>query len=209
MSTLVEKPTKTRILNPKLLPIASLVLVVLALLFMASPLMPSTGGFPAGGNFNPPSNGQSLPQNGFPSQGSGPQGQGFPGQGGPNSQGQPFGGRGGGLPGLDLLGGITGIILYFIALLVSLTAAVGMFITKRWGQVLGIIMAILYVLLGLVSLLPTILMSFLGMPNFLGLILGVVHLLLAVAVIVLASIPAKKSITPAMAVPPPSASASQ
>ena len=207
MSTLVEKPTKIRILNPKLLPIASLVLVVLALLFMASPLMPSTGGFPAGGNFNPPANGQSLPQNGFPSQGSGPQGQGFPGQGGPNSQGQPFGGRGGGLPGLDLLGGITGIILYFIALLVSLAAAVCMLMTKRWGQVLGIIMAILYVLLGLVSLLPTILMSFLGMPNFLGLILGVVHLLLAVAVIVLASIPAKKGITPAIAVPPPSVSA--
>jgi hypothetical protein len=207
MSTLVAKPIKKRILNPKLLPIAALVLVVLALLFMASPLMPSTGGFPAGGNFNPPANGQSLPQNGFPSQGGGSQGQGFPGQGGPNSPGQPLGGRGDGLPGFGLMGGITGTIVYAIALLVSLAAAVGMFITKRWGQVLGIIMAIIYVLLGLVSLLPTILMSFLGMRNFLGLILGVVHLLLAVAVIVLASIPAKKGITPAIAVPPPSASA--
>jgi hypothetical protein len=207
MSTLVAKPTKIRMLNPKLLSIASLVLVVLALLFMASPLMPSTGGFPAGSNFNPPANGQSLPQNGFLPQGSGSQDQGFPGQGDPNSPGQPFGGRGGGLAGFDLLGGITGSILHFIALLVSLAAAVGMFITKRWGQVLGI-MAIFYILLGLVSLLPTIFMSFLGMPNFLGLILGVVHLLLAVAVIVLASIPAKKGITPAMAVPPPSSSAS-
>ena len=105
------------------------------------------------------------------------------------------------------MNGITGTIVYAIALLVSLAAAVGMFISKRWGQVLGIIMAILYFLLGLVSLLPTILMSFLGIRNFLGLILGVVQLLLAVAVIVLASIPAKKDKTPAMVVPPPSASA--
>jgi len=207
MSTLVAKPIKIKILNQKLLPIAALVLVVLALLFVASPLMPSTGGFPAGGNFNPPANGQSIPQNGFPAQGSGPQGQGFPGQGGPNSPGQPPGGRGSGLPGFGLLNGITGTIVYAIALLVSLAAAVGMFISKRWGQVLGIIMAILYFLLGLVSLLPTILMSFLGIRNFLGLILGVVQLLLAVAVIVLASIPAKKDKTPAMVVPPPSASA--
>jgi hypothetical protein len=204
MSTLVAKPIKKRILNPKLLPIAALVLVVLALLFMASPLMPSTGGFPAGGNFNPPANGQPLPQNGVPSQGGGPQGQGFPSQGGPNSPGQPFGGRGGGLPGFGLLSGITGTIVYFMALLVSLAAAVGMFMTKRWGQVLGIIMAVLYLLLGLLSLIPIILTSFTGFRNPLSLILGIVHLLLAAAVIVVASIPAKM-VTPPEAPATPTA----
>ena len=33
-------------------------------------------------------------------------------------------------------------------LLVSLAAAVGMFIAKRWGQVLGIVMAVIYLLSG-------------------------------------------------------------
>jgi hypothetical protein len=207
MSTLVAKPIKKRILNPKLLPIAALVLVVLAMLFMASPLMPSTGGFPAGGNFNPPANGQSLPQNGFPSQGGGPQGQGFPGQGGPNSQGQPLGGRGDGLPGFGLMGGITGTIVYAIALLVSLAAAVGMFLTRRWGQVLGIVMAVIYLLLALVSFIPVLLMSFIRGLNGLSLGLSILHLVLAIAVIVLASIPAKKAIVPVPAEPaaPPAA----
>jgi hypothetical protein len=202
MSTLVAKPSKERILNPKLLPIAAIVLVVLALLFMASPLMPSTGGFPVRDNFTPSANGQSLPQNGFSAQRSGPQGQGFPGQGIPNSPDQPFGGRGGGLPGFGLLSGITGTIVYFMALLVSLAAAVGMFSTKRWGQVLGIIMAVLYGLVGLVSLLPILFMSFLGTRNLLSLVLGIAHILLAIVVIVLASIQGKKVSTLLVADPP-------
>ena len=90
-----------------------------------------------------------------------------------------------------LMGGRGGILIYFVALLVSLAAAVGMLFTKRWGQVLAIIMAVLYGLLGLVSLLPLLLIRFVGAPNPVSLILGVVHLLLAVAVIVLASIPGK------------------
>ena len=51
------------------------------------------------------------------------------------------------------------LFFYFVALLLSLVAALGMLYTKRWGQVLGIIMAVLYGLLGLVSLLPILLMS--------------------------------------------------
>ena len=81
-------------------------------------------------------------------------------------------------------------------LLVSLTAAVGMLFTKRWGQVLAIIMGILYGLFGLVSLLPLLFIRFVGAPNPVSLILGIVHLLLAVSVIVLASIPGKKEIPP-------------
>ena len=88
-------------------------------------------------------------------------------------------------------GGRSGIILYFVMLLVSLAAAVGMLFTKRWGQVLAIIMGGLFGLLGLVSLLPLLLIRFVGAPNLVSLVLGIVHVLLAVSVIVLASIPGK------------------
>jgi len=202
MSTLDSKLKKTRVLNPTLLPIAAVVLIVLALLFMATPLLHPARAFQRGGNFVPQGNGQSFPQNSFPGQGSDSQHQGVPGQGGSNFPNRQFATRGGGLLGFGLLNGMTGIIVYFIALLVSLAAAVGMFLAKRWGQVLGIFMAILYSLLGLVSLIPILLMSSLGLRTPLSLILGVVHVLLAVAVIVLASIPAKKVLTPVLADPP-------
>ena len=72
--------------------------------------------------------------------------------------------------GLGLLSGITGTIVYGIALLVSLVAAVGMFLTKRWGQVLGIVMGVVYLILAVVSFLPMILLGFLAEDlNFLSL----------------------------------------
>ena len=98
--------------------------------------------------------------------------------------------------GLGLLSGMTGTIVYAIALLVSLAAAVGMFITRRWGQVLGIVMAVIYLILGLVSFLPMILMGFMTALNGLSLALTMLHLVLAMAVIVLALIPAKKVAIP-------------
>jgi hypothetical protein len=204
-------------LNPKTLTVAAILLMVLALLVMAAPLLRTTTGFAGrtGSNqqFSPP---------GFSGQGGGIQGQapsdgqngqGFvfqsPGDGSqsqinPNSSGRQFQGRpGSGIFRPGFLNGVTGTIVYAIALLVSLAAAVGMFMTKRWGKVLGIIMAVLYGLLALVNLLPTLLISFMGIRNPLNLILGVVHLLLAIAVIVLASIPGKKPAAPITPAVPP------
>jgi hypothetical protein len=180
-------------------------LLVLALLFMATPLLRSTSGFQGGGNFTRPSNGQSLPalpggQNGFPDQGTVPQGQGLPDQGDQNFPARQFAGQGGGLLGFGLLNGITGTIVYAILLLIALAAALGMFLTKRWGQVLGIIMAVVYLLLGLVSFLPMILLGFARALNGLSLGLSILHLVLALAVIVLAIIPAKKVLNPVMPV---------
>jgi hypothetical protein len=198
MSTIDPKPIKTKKLpNPKLLPIASLVLVVLALLFMATPLLRASGGIQRNGNFVTQGNGKTPPRNIIP--------------GGGGVQ-RFFGGGSGASPrrisiGGGRLDGVAGAIFYFVLLMVSLAAAVGMFITKRWGQVLGIIMAVFYGLLGLGSLLPLLLVSFFGRLNLLSLVLSAVHLLLAVAVIVLASIPAKNSSTPVIASPPPVASA--
>lgn len=198
MSTIDLKPAKTKKLpNPKLLPIAALVLVVLALLFMATPLLRASGGLQRNGNFVTQGNGQTPPRNIIPGGGGVPR---FFGSGSGASPRQISIGGG-------LLGGIAGSIFYFILLLVSLAAAVGMFITKRWGQVLGIIMGVFYGLLGLVSLLPLLLVSFSGRLNLLSLVLSAVHLLLAVAVIVLASIPAKNGSTAVIASPPPVASA--
>ena len=57
------------------------------------------------------------------------------------------------------------MIVFFVVLLVSLAAAVGMLYTKRWGQVLAIILAVLYGLFGLVSLLPLLFIRFVGAPN--------------------------------------------
>ena len=203
MSTLNPKPVKAKKLpNPKLLPIAALVLVVLALLFMATPLLRTSRGFQQGGNFGLRGNGPVLPQNGTSGQGTGPRfifggGGGTAGQNGTTVPARRF------AFGSGILGGFAGAIFYFVLLLVSLAAAVGMYMTKRWGQVLGIIMGVLYGLLGLVSLLPLLLVSFLGIGNPLSLILGIVHLVLAVAVVVLASIPAKKLTAPAVAIFPP------
>ena len=176
MSNHEAKPVKPkRMLNPKLLPIAALLLVVLALLFLAAPLIRTAGGFPRSGNG----------QTGSTIQGTGPQV--LVGGGGSQGQARRFTvGTGGG----------GGIIIYFVMLLVSLTAAVGMLFIKRWGQVLAIIMAVVYGLFGLVSLLPLLFIRFVGAPNPVSLILGIVHLLLAVSVIVLSSIPGKKELSP-------------
>jgi hypothetical protein len=193
-------------LNSKTLTIAGILLLVLALLFMATPLLRGTD-LSARSGIDRQFNGQNLPggQNGFPNQGSGEQGQGFTG---PNSGTQnpgsttnparQFAQRGGGLPSLGFLRGITGTIVYAIALLASLVAAVGMFITRRWGQVIGIIMAILYLILGLVGFIPMILLSFMRGLNGLSLGLSILQLVLAVVVIVLALIPAKKVTSPAV-----------
>lgn len=182
MSTIDSKPVKAKkLLNPKLLPIAALLLVILALLFMATPLLRASGGLQRNNNFVPQGSGQTPPRVLTPGGGLG---QRFFSGNGTNPRRVTLGG--------GLLGGITGSILYFVLLLVSVAAAIGMFMTRRWGQVLGIILAVLYFLLGLVSLLPLLLSISFGVRNPISLILGVLHLLLAVSVIVLASIPSKK-----------------
>jgi hypothetical protein len=191
-------------LNSKTLTIGAIVLLVLALLFMATPLLRVTG--ITGGNrtgFNRQFNGGTNPggQNGFQGFGNGTQGQGNPNTPGTpnNSTGRTFSRGARSLFGFGLLSGITGTIVYGIALLVSLLAAIGMFLTKRWGQVLGIIMGVLYLLLAIVGLIPTILIAFTFARGFSALSLGltILHLVLAIAVIVLAFIPAKKMMTPA------------
>jgi hypothetical protein len=189
----VTKSIKKRVLNSRLLPIAAIVLIVLALLFMATPLLRTTRGFQRTGNFAPQGSGQSTPPNGFQFPAGGSQGQGFPGQNGSNFQNQRFALRAG------FLSGITGAFVFFGALLVSLVAALGMFYVKRWGQVLGMVMAVLYGLVGLVILIPILQAGSLGLRNPFSLILGIVSVLLAVAVIVLAAIPAKQSVIPAAA----------
>jgi hypothetical protein len=198
MNKPVAKPKKIGVLNSKLLPIAAVGLIVLALLFMATPLLRASRGFQRGGNVVLRTNGQGAPQNSSPAQAGGSQG--LPDQGGSNFPNRQFRVRGG-----SFLGGITGAIVFFTALLVSLAAALGMFFTKRWGQVLGIIMAVLYLLAGLVSLLPLLFIRVIGVGNPLSLILGCAHVLLALAVIVLASIPAKQEAAPVTAEPPPAA----
>ena len=189
MSSLQAKPVKAKkLLNTKLLPIAALVLVVLALLFLAAPLIRAAAGTARAGNFVTTGSGQ----------GTGTQV--VVGGGGTAGTTRRFGVGGG------AAGGRTGIILYFVMLLISLTAAVGMLFIKRWGVVLAIIMGVLYGLFGLVSLLPLLFIRFAGAPNPVNINLGVVHLLLAVAVIVLASIPGKPGVAPVPAVASPSAS---
>ena len=195
-------------LNPKTLTIAAVVLVVLALLFMATPLL-RVSSFSGRSGFNRPNNGQFVPntgtgntspggQNGI-TPGTGSQGQGFTGQG--NTTGRTFtrpSGTTSSLLRLSFLSGITGTIVYTLLLLVALAAALGMFLAKRWGQVLGIVMAVVYLLLGLVSFLPMILLGFARGLNGLSLGLSIVHVALAIVVIVLAVIPAKKMMNPPM-----------
>lgn len=235
MSTLVAKPVKIKLLNTKLLPIAAILLLVLALLFMATPLLRGSTLLSNGNGFVRQFNGQTLPNDGTgtdpggqvivpgdgtgttsggqvigPGDGSGPQIQVGPGLGGQNLPLRQFGGQGSRLVGLGLFGGMAGTIVYALALLVSLAAAIGMFLAKRWGQVLGIIMAVFYLLLAVVSFLPMLLMSFLRGLNGLNLGLSLLHLALAIAVIVLALIPAKKGTAPVVPVTtdtPPEASA--
>jgi hypothetical protein len=198
MSTFDAKLVKPkRMLNPRLLSLAALVLVVLSLLFMATPLLQVSAGLPGNGNIVIQGNGPSSPQTLAPQKGAV----------------QSFSAGGNGTPGRrmilgsGLLGGSAGAIFYFVLVLVSLPAAVGMYLTKRWGQVFGIIMAVLYGLLGLLSLLPILLISFQGIANPMGLILGFVRVFLAVAAIVLAAIPAKKLSAPTVPVTTPATSA--
>ncbi len=211
MTTPEPNPKTKRVLNSKLLPIAALLLVLLALLFMATPLLRASRGFQRTGNFNRQGTGQNFQPNATPGQGGAPQfspgqgngtqGQGFPGQNGTNLQNRRF------LLGTGFLSGRSGPIVYFVVLLLAVVAAVGMFFIKRWGQILGIIVAVLYLLAGLLSLLPTLLFSSFGLRNPLSLFLGILQVVLAVAVIVLAVIPAKKTATPVVVAPPPAASA--
>jgi hypothetical protein len=193
--------------------------LVLALLFMATPLLRVTG--ITGANrtgFSRRFNGSTTPgaQNGFPGFGNGTQGQGnstnptTPTN--PTTRQFPAGARS--LLGLGLLSGITGTIFYGIALLVSLVAAVGMFLTKGWGKILGIVMGIVYLILSVVGLIPTILLAFTFARGFNALTLGLsfLHLVLAIVVIVLALIPAKKILATAKPAPvsqatPPAANA--
>jgi len=188
-------------LNSKTLTIGAVVLLVLALLFVATPLL-RVSGISGRSGFNQPSNGQfpSGGQNGFPNQGNGFQGQGnSTNPSNPTNTTRQFGARNRGLLGFAFLSGITGTIVYALALLVSLAAALGMFLTKRWGQVLGIVMAVVYLLLGLLSFIPMFLLGFARALNGLNLGLSILHLVLAIAVIVLALIPAKKMIAPVAA----------
>ena len=213
MSTLDPKPNKVKILNTKLLPIAAILLLVLALLFMATPLLRGSTAFARTGA-NRQFNGQQF----IPGAGNGttaPGGQNvLPGQGGDipgNPTGRTFPNRpGASLIGFSFLSGIVGTIVYAVLLLVSLAAALGMFLARRWGQVLGIVMAVIYLLFGLISFLPMLLSGFLGGLNGLSLGLSILHLVLAISVIVLALLPAKKvlaPLTPAAPVTPPAASA--
>jgi hypothetical protein len=217
MSTIDVKPNKIRLLNTKMLPIAAILLLVLALLFVATPLL-RVSGITGRSGFNRQFNGQTTPggQNGIRTPGNGSQGQGFTGpnggfqnQGGSTNPNRQFAGRSS-LLRLTFLNGITGTIVYAILLLVALVAALGMFLATRWGQILGIFMAVVYLLLSLLSFLPQVLLGFARAVNSLSLGLTILHLVLAIAIIVLAVIPAKKIMTSPMPVTsstPPSASA--
>jgi hypothetical protein len=204
-------------LNSKTLTLAAVILMVLALLFMATPLL-RVSAISGRSGFNRQFTGQTAPggQDGFPFQGTGVprQGNNVPGQGNDfQGQGnsttnpsQQFAG-GSSLLRLGFLSGMNGIIVYTIALLISLAAALGMFFTKRWGQILGIVMGIIYLILGLLSFLPMVLLGFARALNALSLGLTILHLVLAIAVIVLAVIPAKKAVAPVAVETPPVASA--
>jgi len=210
MSTLEAKPIKEKKeLNPTMLTVAAILLIVLALLFLASPLIQLNGGFQRGTNFPRQFTGQNGQGggNGQPFFQGGQGGNGTQNPGGTNLPGRQFGTRTG-LLRLGLLGGIGAIVIYGIALVASLAAVIGMLSVKRWGKVLGIVMGVIYLLLALVSFLPSLLFSrFGGSSNPLSLILNGLHLVLAIAVIVFASIPAKNAVAPATTVTPPATTA--
>ncbi len=201
-------------LNSKTLTIAAVLLIVLALLFMATPLL-RLSDISGRSGFTRQFNGQTNPGggNGFVNPGNGTPGPGFinpnggtQGQGNPVNPNRQFAG-GNSLLRLGFLNGITGIIVYTIALLVSLAAALGMVFTKRWGQILGIVMGAIYLVLSLFSIIPMILLGFARALNGLNLGLTIVHIVLALAVIILALISTRKVKLPAETIPPPAASA--
>ncbi len=222
MSTLEPKPVKTpKPLNSGMLTIAAILLIVLALLFLASPIL-GLNRVGRGSNFNRQFNGQNgqafpgLPgtgsngqpftfQGGQGGNGTGTGGNGFRFQGGTGTNGRTFGRTG--LLGLGLLRGTIGTIIYGGALLVSLVAVIGMLSLKRWGKILGIVMAVIYLLLSLFSFLPTLLFARFGAAfnNPLGLALNVLHVVLALGVIILASIPARNDQMQATTATPPAA----
>lgn len=192
-------------LNTTTLSIAGVLLLVLALLSLATPLVRVSNGI-NGGGFSRQLNGQGFPggENNFQPN------QAFPGQENPGNQGgMPLPGQGqrssgqdsqnlpirqgaGGLLRFGLLRGIAGTVVFGLALVISIAAALGMFLGKRWGQVIGIGMAVIHLVLAGLAFLPQILFSFMGRFNLLGIGLDVLRLLLAAAVIILALIPAKK-----------------
>lgn len=221
-------------LNPKTLPIAGFLLMILALVVLAVPLLSQSLGI---NRSRPGMNGQFFGQGivtngqGFPGgiDGDGTTFQGTPFPGGTVPQGPlnaipggdetgigtttvgPMGGRqflgGQGFNFLNLTGflnGLTGTIVFSIALLISLAAAVGMISLKTWGKVLGIIMAVLYLLLALLNLVPVVIMmlSF-SFSNVWSIVMHSVQVLLAIAIIVLASIWVRKvDLTGTATVPP-------
>lgn len=203
MSTVDAKPFKGKVLNAKMLTAAAVVLLVLALLFLLTPLLRLNNGVRSNSNFPRTFNGQTFQgRNSVPGQENGTQN-----PGGTNFPTQQSGTRSS-LARLSFLGGMGATIIYTVALLLSLAAAIGMFNVKRWGQVLGIIMAVIYALLAVVSFLPTLLLvRFTGGVNPLSLGMNILHLVLAVTVIILASIPVKRRTVPTSPTIPPPATA--
>lgn len=202
-------------LNGKILSITAGLLLCLSLLYVATPLLRPTSAFGGPRIIT----GQGLPSGGQGGgfqvitpgdQGTIVQGQGgdmpgFPsqGQGNPNLTQRQFSGvRPGGLMSFGFLNGTNGIIIYGIAFLVSLIAAVGMLQTKNWGRILGIVMGALYSLLALFSFVPLLLIrlmargSVIRVGGSIGIWLNVAQLVLALAVLVLAAVSAKKVAAP-------------
>jgi hypothetical protein len=212
MSSLESAPVKAKKpLNPTMLTIAAVLLIVLALLFLATPILRLTGGSARGGNFPRQFNGQTFPGNrngtgnGFQNPGGNGTGNGFQNPGGTTTT-RPFGANRT-LLSLGFLQGTTSLIIYGFALLISLAAVIGMLSLKGWGKILGIIMAVVYLLLSLVSFLPTLLLGRFGFSNPVSLILDILHLVLAIGVIIFALLPAKKAALPTVVTPPPAATA--
>ncbi len=228
MSEIEPQPIHKKALNAKMLYIAAAILVVLALLFLATPLLRLNRAFAGTGNrtfngqtFNGGTGGNGFNFNGGTGGTGGTGGNGFNfnggtgGTGGTGGNGFNFNGGTGSttrrnfagrnsLLRLGFLNGITGTIVYAGLLIISLIAAAGMFFTMRWGKIVGILMGIVYLILGLIGLVPTLLTLAFGVRNPLNLILGLVHIVLAIAVIVFASLPAKKEpIAPMIQSTPP------
>jgi hypothetical protein len=226
MSTVEPRPVKAKKpLNPSMLTIAAILLIVLALLFLASPLLGLNQVGGRGGNFNRQftgQNGQNFPgfnPNGGTTGTGGTGGTGgFGGTGGTGGGSNGFRFQGGtpgqtptrtSLVGLNFLRGTLATVIYGIALLISLAAVIGMLSVKRWGKILGIVMAVVYLLLAVLTFLPTILLARFGaaFSNPLSLVLNGLHLLLALGVIIFASIPAKNLAAPVTLETPPATTA--
>ena len=130
------------------------------------------------------------PQGGFP-QGGLPQG-GFPQGGFPNDQNNPGGTQNFnpnrqaavGLAGLFRLIRPATIVLDVILLVLAVVAAIGLFKSKRWGAVLGIIISVLLILLTI----PGMLRIF----SAVLLVENLTRIILAVAVIVLLLLPSAR-----------------